>query len=47
MKVYAYSNCDTCRKALKHLEGGKHTVEVVAADRAGNVRRQDGLFLVR
>lgn len=29
MKVYAYANCDTCRKALKHLEKGKHTVEVV------------------
>ena len=29
MKVYAYSNCDTCRKALKHLEGGKHKVEVL------------------
>ena len=29
MKVYAYSHCDTCRKALKHLEGGKHKVEVL------------------
>lgn len=29
MKVYAYSNCDTCRKALKHLEKGKHKVEVL------------------
>src|SRR5580700_9188314 len=29
MKVYAYANCDTCRKALKHLEKGKHKVEVV------------------
>jgi arsenate reductase len=29
MKVYAYANCDTCRKALKHLEAGKHRVEVV------------------
>jgi arsenate reductase len=29
MKVYAYANCDTCRKALKHLAAGKHQVEVV------------------
>jgi arsenate reductase len=29
MKVYAYANCDTCRKALKHLEAGKHSVELI------------------
>jgi arsenate reductase len=29
MKVYAYSNCDTCRKALKHLEAGGHKPEVL------------------
>lgn len=29
MKIYAYSNCSSCKKALKHLEGGKHKVEVV------------------
>jgi arsenate reductase len=29
MKVYAYSNCDTCRKALKHLSQGKHQVELL------------------
>jgi arsenate reductase len=29
MKVYAYSNCATCRKALKHLEAGGHKPEVL------------------
>lgn len=29
MRVYTLENCDTCRKALKHLEGGKHKVEAV------------------
>src|SRR5258708_10396494 len=30
MKVYAYSNCDTCRKALKHLEKSKREFELKA-----------------
>jgi arsenate reductase len=29
MKVYTYANCDTCRKALKHLEAGKHKLEII------------------
>ncbi len=30
MKVYAYANCDTCRKALKFLAAKKVTPEVIA-----------------
>jgi arsenate reductase len=29
MKVYAYANCDSCRKALKHLEKSKRDFEVL------------------
>ena len=28
MKVYAYEKCDTCRKAIKYLQGTKHAFTV-------------------
>jgi arsenate reductase len=30
MKVYAYANCDTCRKALKYLDSTKRPYELKA-----------------
>ncbi len=30
LRVYAYENCDTCRKALKFLAGKKAAHEVIA-----------------
>ena len=29
LKIYAYKNCDTCRKAIRYLEGRKVRFEVI------------------